>query len=429
MDVIILKKIANTLRQRVFGNEELISALLSAYYRRLCGVPTHLLTYGPTGVGKTVTSKNFARIASELNGGNVVFGRIQGRPDLMPEEIIADRVVEYDDAGRPGFGYQLGSIKMLRAENNPLPAILQVDEIDKITPRSMHAFLEVMEEQQATLANGETVALNFVMVATANTRKYDPTANPIPRSTQDRFRAGVVHLGYGSAEQDRKMLDWHLNSWAMRVDSADSLLSGIVTCVKMTQQKVDGYSDFTRYIKVPAGPRAILDLYSEAATRCIFEGRSNITPDDCIATGVRIMRGRVEVTPDAEINGKTTDVVLTEILHEVFGGMKIPSGSGNGSGKNSQKAQAEQSESESGEQGQQTEASADDTADEKAADAGEKTSSDSEGVEEGKEEVKAENKDNGSSERNSVDASSEADKQNFMAGLRKEMSKESGRPQ
>jgi len=382
----ILKKVADTLRQRVFGNEEFISALLSAYYKRLQGVPTHLLGYGPPGIGKTWTSKNFAQIASELNGGNVVYARIQGRPDLMPEEIIADRVVQYDDSGKPGFGYQLGSIEVLQAEKNPLPAILHVDELDKISARSMYALLEIMEEQQATLPSGETVALNFVMVATANTRKYDATANPIPKPVQDRFRAGVVHLHYGTAEQDRQMLNWHINSWLMSAGAEDKLLQGLVTVVKLTQQKVSGYSDFTRYIKVPAGPRAILDLYSEAATKSILDDRSVITPQDVISIGVRILRGRVEVTPDAEVNGKTADTVIAEILYEVFGNMPA-SGSGGGTGNQSQQEQSEEQSDDS--------------------DAGNGE--------------KDEPKNNNGS--NSADSTDETDKQNFLAGVRKEMSR------
>ncbi|OIO38721.1 MAG: hypothetical protein AUJ71_02375 [Candidatus Omnitrophica bacterium CG1_02_49_16] len=418
MDLNMLRTIGEHLRERVFGNEEFIQALLAAYYKRLVGVPTHLLGYGPPGIGKTWTSKNFARIASELNGGRIVYARIQGRPDLMPEEIIADRVVQYDDAGKPGFGYQLGSIEMLRAEKNLLPAILHVDELDKITARSMYALLEIMEEQQATLASGQTIPLNFVMVATANTRKYDAVANPIPKPVQDRFRAGVVHLGYGTAEHDRQILNWHVNSWAMSVNVAAELLQGLVTVVKMTQQKVGGYSDFTRYIKVPAGPRAILDLYSEAATRCIFDSRNFITPQDVIEVGVRILRGRVEVTPDAEINGKTTDVVITEILYEVFGEMKVSSGSGGGSGEPSQQAEA-QAEAEAG----GSEESADDESAEK------KDGQSQDGSESASAEATADKSETGDDQKKQgpnkdSSSTSEADRQSFMAGLRKEMSQE-----
>ena len=337
-------EIRQALDKITVGYSEFKDALVVALMKQALGVRGgHVLVFGPTGTAKTRTTKGLARILGSVITP-VSYERVQGNPDTMPNDFLFRRTADYDKAGRLKFLWQLQKIgKFERKAGQVLPGLFQFDELDKVTANGQFALLEVMEEQQVTVMDGRTVPLNFVLVATANTRKFDPTAKPLSRAVQDRFGT-VVLLGYQGLEEDLEMLEQTTSSLAeteielnhfptqeleeLRKQVRESglpLLVGedmkqrIVTAVKLTQQKIEGYTDFVRYIKVPAGPRAILDLHWESGVSAVLAGSGELTAEHPMNVGLRVLRGRVEVTPEAEIEGMTTDVVITKILTEVFG--------------------------------------------------------------------------------------------------------------
>jgi len=184
---------------RIVGYDTFIKLLKAAYGLRLAGVPSaHVLVIGPPGVAKTTIAKLFSRAVG------ATFVRTTGRYDMLPEDFVAEKEIVYD-GGSPRIVWSLRAVKKLLKDSNRVPAVWFFDEFDKMNRKSMYALLELMEEQQVTLPNGEAYPLNFMLIAAGNSRKYDRDANPIPRAVRDRF---VVYweLGYLSPEQEFEVL-------------------------------------------------------------------------------------------------------------------------------------------------------------------------------------------------------------------------------
>lgn len=340
MNIETLTSIVPELDRLVIGYSELKKALLSAAWKRGRGLQGHLLASGPPGVGKTHTMKTFAKLVSSASGGEMGYARITGQPDLMLEEVLAERIVEYDDADHPGFVYHLGVVQALRVKESGIPTLCHFEEIDKVSQRTLNGFLELMEEQQMTLPSGETIPLNFLLVATANGRKYDKSAQELGRALQDRFSVSL-EIGYLTLAEDVEVLNLHADQWRLPVRVSGQLVQGMVEVVKLTQQQLPDHTDFRRYVEVPAGPRGFLDLYLEAATEAIFAGESEMRAEHVVNVGRRVLRGRIKTTSEAEIAGKPVDVLIADILEEVFGKkMRQQAGqSGSGGDEQSQKPQ------------------------------------------------------------------------------------------
>jgi MoxR-like ATPase len=336
-------EIRRAMDQIVVGHSELKDALVVALFKRALGVPSgHVLVFGPPGTGKTRAVKGLVRILHAM-GAQVPYERVQGNPDLTPSDFLFRRTVEYE-SGSPRFVWALQKIgSFVAREEAALPGILQFDELDKTTPSAQFALLEVMEEQQITVLDGRTLPLSFVLVATANTRRFDPTAKPLSRAVQDRFGA-VVLLGYQSLEEDVEILERSIRSLrepelrlnpfpteelmelrreirerGLPLRVSEDMKRKIAIAVKLAQQPVDGYPDFTRYIKVSPGTRATIGLFWEAAMSALLDGADELTDEYPLAVGLRVLRGRVEVTPEAEIEGMTVDTLIAQILAAVFG--------------------------------------------------------------------------------------------------------------
>lgn len=335
------------------GYGEFKDALVVALFRRTLGMKGNILVYGPPGVAKTHTIKGSVNLIGQLNGGLVGhdgaagYVRVQGRSDLTPEDFISRRVAEYNEEGKLFFIDKLLAIERLRADNGSLlPGVFQFDELDKTPGRAVFGLLEVMEEQQVTLpSTGLSIGLNTCVVAAANTKKFDAQAQAIPRAIQDRFST-VVFLDYLSIDDDLKVLNLVgsgakrllptiqvidmeavrvLQEWVAKnglpISASEAMKRGCVIAVKLTQKEENGFTDFSRYIKTPSGPRGYIDLYQEAMVQALLAGSTVLQPEHCIQVGMRALRGRIEPAPEAELEDKTADTIIAEILQEVFGDM------------------------------------------------------------------------------------------------------------
>lgn len=332
----------------VVGYGELKDALVCALFRRALGLKGHLLVFSAPGLAKTTLMKGAAKLVSAMNGGHVVYDRVQGRSDLTPEEFLSRRRSEYDSEGRLHFTNALQTVaSFLASEVTGMPGFFHFDEIDKVPARAQFGLLQIMEEQQISVEGLGTQDLNFTLFATANTKKYDPSAQPIPVAVKDRFTS-VVELGFLPLDSDVEVLR-RIGSGAKRTlpsvthcDAVDLLtvrdfvaenglggllnideqvIRGCATVTKLTQTQLPNFTDFSGKFKVVAGPRSYIDLLQEAAVYSLLSGSEAIAPDTCINVGCRVYRGRVEITPDVTMNGETADTWITKILHEVFGGV------------------------------------------------------------------------------------------------------------
>jgi len=340
----------------VIGYSELKDALVCALFRRALGLKGHMLVYSAPGLAKTTLMKGASQLVASMNGGHVAYSRVQGRSDLTPEEFLFRRRSEYDDEGRLHFVNVLQTVKSFLTESvGALPGFWHFDELDKVPGRAQFGLLQVMEEQQVTV-DDETLDLCFTMFATANTKKYDPQAQPIPVSVKDRFTS-VVELGFLPLDDDVEVLK--LAGMGVKrplpvvktldpqdlitlrqivaerglgglISISDEIIRACATVTKLTQTRLPQFTDFSGKFKVVAGPRSYIDLLQEAAVMSLIAGHDRIQPAACIKVGCRVYRGRVEVTPDVTMATETADTVLTKILHEVFAGMKV-SGGGSGS--------------------------------------------------------------------------------------------------
>ncbi|NMB48050.1 MoxR family ATPase [Candidatus Kuenenbacteria bacterium] len=351
------------LDQIVIGYSELKNALCCALLRRTLGMKGNLLVFSAPGLAKTTLIKGAAKLIGAMNGGHVAYARTQGRNDLMPEDFLSRRMADYDAEGKIRFQQVLQTVREFLAEEvSGLPGVYFFDELDKTPGRALHGLLEIMEEQSITVPGLGTKDLNFALFASANTRDYDPQAQPIPRATKDRF-SSVVELGFLPLDDDISVLKMvgtgkknplpsvsHIESGnldALRklvaqqglgnlVVIDDKIYQGCATVTKLTQSKVSGFTDFTDKFKTPAGPRSYIDLLQEAAVMSLLKGETAINPQTCIEVGCRVYRGRVEMSASVTGAGETADTWITKILYEVFGGTQSGSGSGGSGGSNPQ---------------------------------------------------------------------------------------------
>lgn len=343
----------------VVGYPELKDALVCALLRRALGLKGHVLVFSAPGLAKTTLMKGASKLVAMMNGGHVAYDRVQGRSDLTPEDFLSRRRADYDSEGRLQFVSSLQTVRSFLAENvTGLPGFWHFDEIDKVPARAQFGLLQVMEEQQVTVEGLGTKDLNFTLFATANTKKYDPSAQPLAVSVKDRFTS-VVELGFLPLDSDVEVLRT-VGSGAKRpipvvthLDPTDlaevrnlvaeqglggllgiseQIIRGCATVTKLTQVKLPSFTDFSGKFKVAAGPRSYIDLLQEAAVASLLSGQSIVQPATCIRAGCRVYRGRVEVTPDVTMNGDSADIVLTKILHEVFGEMSPSPSSNSGQG-------------------------------------------------------------------------------------------------
>jgi MoxR-like ATPase len=290
----------------IAGQQELIEQALLTL---LCG--GHALVEGVPGVAKTLAVKTLARFLS------LVFRRVQGTPDMMPADILGTTVFS---PKTNEFSLHKGPV---------FTQFLLADEINRMPPRTQAALLESMEERQVTM-DGEAHALDdyFTVFATQNPLEFEGTY-PLPEAQLDRFLI-KIKVGYPALADERSILERHHASLeakdleSMAIEPVEfSLLAAArreIRAVKVEPVIFDYLLAVVRRtrewptVSLGASPRASASLLLVAKTYAARDGRDFLIPDDVKLAAVPVLRHRLVLRPEAELEGFDTDRVVADIL-------------------------------------------------------------------------------------------------------------------
>jgi MoxR-like ATPase len=269
----------------------------------------HLLIEGVPGTAKTL----LARTIAQLIGG--VFKRIQFTPDLMPSDVVGTSV------------YELAT-GQFRIRRGPIFGnVILADEVNRAPAKTQSALLEAMEERQVTLeGTAEPLPDPFLVLATQNPVEYEGTY-PLPEAQLDRFLFKAL-VRYPEAADEKAILRAHdrgvplaqvaalepfregaLADARREIDAVtveDSVLDYIVRIVEESRRSGD--------VLLGASPRAGVHLLRAAKAAAAVEGRDFVTPDDVKALVPAVLRHRLVLKAEAEIEGLDPDAVVRRIL-------------------------------------------------------------------------------------------------------------------
>ncbi|HZT95487.1 MAG TPA: MoxR family ATPase [Chloroflexota bacterium] len=294
----------------LIGQEEVFELLCVALLSQ-----GHVLLEGVPGTAKTLMAKLLSRLLA------LEFRRIQFTPDLMPSDIVGTSVFDVESSR---FFLKRGPI---------FTQVLLADEINRAPAKTQSALLEAMEERQVTI-EGERQPLGFpfFVVATQNPVEYEGTY-PLPEAQLDRFLFKLrvtypgqaaectllEHYGQGFDPRDLDSLDLpgvldadglrELQTAAAAVTVDASILTYITGIVEATRSSPD--------LLLGASPRASVALFLSSRVLAILRGRDYVIPDDVKALAPPVLRHRLMLKAEAEIEGVTADTVVERTLARV----------------------------------------------------------------------------------------------------------------
>jgi MoxR-like ATPase len=303
-------RVLDALSTVVLGQEEVLRQMMITL---LAG--GHALLEGVPGTAKTLSIRALS-MALELR-----FGRVQFTPDLMPTDLIGVNVL---DELKRDFAFHAGPL---------FTDLLLADEINRAPAKTQAALLEAMQERQVTV-DGRTRPLpaGFTVFASQNPVEYEGTY-PLPEAQLDRFLLKIV-VGYPGAEAERAILDRYVDGFS--ADRADTygirpLLGGgeiiqlrqAVSAVHVEPTVRDYVTRIVRATReepslaLGASPRAGVALFLASRAEAFLSGRDFVTPDDVKALAPAVLRHRVVLTPEAEVEGQTVDERLAGLLNTI----------------------------------------------------------------------------------------------------------------
>ena len=308
-----LPALATHIRQElskiIVGQKEVVDQLLLVL---VC--QGHALIEGVPGLAKTLAVKSLARICS------LDFRRVQCTADLMPADVTGTNVFNMSNST---FSLYRGPV---------FTDLLLVDEINRTSPRTQAALLEAMEERQVTI-DGVRYPLpgNFTVLATQNPIEFEGTY-PLPEAQLDRFLL-KIRVDYPSVQEEMQILLQYEKGYdprrfeevafspldpdllaagrreieTVRVEPA--LYSYVVSLARRTR-------DWPA-ISLGASPRAAIGLFFVSRALAGMDGRDYLLPDDVKAAALPVLRHRIVLKPEADLEGLTSDQVILQVMASV----------------------------------------------------------------------------------------------------------------
>lgn len=292
----------------IIGQEQMVDLLITAIL-----ADGHVLIEGVPGVAKTLTAKLLSRVI------DVKFTRIQFTPDLMPSDVLGTSVYNQKNAD---FEFKSGPI---------FSNIVLIDEINRAPAKTQSALFEVMEERQVTI-DGFThrFAPPFMVVATQNPIEHEGTYR-LPEAQLDRFIFKIV-VSYPTLEQEVSIIQGHHERKGHQaVQDVNAVLSSSqLELYRAAVQQVHVEGNILKYIAqvihetrnnpalfLGASPRASVAILNSAKAYATLNGRDFVTPEDIKYVALPVLRHRVMLTPDKEMEGITADDVVKQIVDKI----------------------------------------------------------------------------------------------------------------
>jgi MoxR-like ATPase len=303
--------IRNEIGKVIVGQHKMVDLLLIGL---LCD--GHILIEGVPGVAKTLTAKLLAKII------NADFSRIQFTPDLMPGDVLGTSIFNPKEAE---FEFKRGPI---------FSNIILIDEINRAPAKTQSALFEVMEERQVTV-DGFTHFMDFpfLVLATQNPIEQEGTYR-LPEAQLDRFLFKVI-VGYPTMEEEISIL---MNQQSLTQNTLLNNVEKLVSSAQITEYRSivntviiePGLVAFIARIVnatrnnsslfLGASPRASLAILRSSKANAAIKGRDFVTPEDVIEMAVPVMRHRIILTPEKEMEGISAD----ELINNIISGIEVP---------------------------------------------------------------------------------------------------------
>ena len=299
-------RVAGEVRKVVVGHDEALEDMLAAL-----SLGGHVLLEGVPGVAKTLLASAVARALS------LDFRRLQFTPDMLPSDVTGTMALRAGElVFRPGPVFA---------------GVVLADEINRTPPKTQASLLEAMQEGQVTV-DGESHRLPdpFLVLATQNPVEYEGTY-PLPEAQRDRFLVHVA-LGYPQADEERAMLRMgrrgltptglqdiqpvasaeDLRAARAEVDATevhDDVIAYVVAITRRTRELPS--------VTLGASPRAAVHLLGAAKAAARLAGRHYVTPDDVARMAAPVLRHRLVLTPEAELERATPLGAIRAALEDV----------------------------------------------------------------------------------------------------------------
>ena len=304
------------IQKAIVGYDDLLTDTLAAIFSQ-----GHVLLEGVPGLGKTF----LVRVLSEVMGLDP--GRVQCTPDLMPADILGTQIVNEDENGRRRMDFEKGPV---------FANLVLIDEINRATPKTQAALLEVMQEHAVTMGGERHELPNpFFVMATQNPMEMEGTY-PLPEAQLDRFifkmrlpfpdqealveiskrTTGFEHAELASVIDAKRLIEYQ--ELLTHVPVADHVTTYAARLILATHPDVEISTEkVKRYVSYGASPRGLQALIRGARVHAVLDERTAVSVDDVRRVAAGALRHRIILNFEGEAEGIDIDQMVKDLLEEV----------------------------------------------------------------------------------------------------------------